>query len=535
MGSRREVQGRNPPMNGHGKSDSPVVPAKSPNKDGLELSASYGEPQTGTKGETPETAKGEPTESDEGGEPTAEGMEGRGLAKGNLSEQNVPRSQNRAGTPSALDRVGEVARRDKQVRFTTLLHHVYNLETLRWAYLKLKREAAPGVDGTTWREYGEQLEAKLEDLSLRLKRGAYRAKPVRRVLIPRPDGRQRPLGVTALEDKVVQRALVGVLNQIYEADFLGFSYGFRPERSQHDALDALAVGITEKKVHWVLDMDIRDFFGTINHGWLVRFVEHRIADRRIVRLIQKWLRAGVLEDGERKDTEEGTPQGGVVSPLLANIYLHHVFDLWAQHWRRQATGDVIIVRYADDIVVGFQKEADARQFRVDVAERFAKFGLELNPEKTRLLSFGRRAAARGRRNGQGKPETFDFLGFTHVCGRSRRGKFQLLRLTSRRRLQRKLGEVKTELRRRLHRPVPEVGRWLGSVIQGHINYYGVPLNYAALSSFRHQVIRRWRRALSRRSQKGYVTWARISRLASLWLPPVRITHPYPSERLCLTT
>jgi group II intron reverse transcriptase/maturase len=522
-------------MNGYGKSHSPLVPAKSPNKDGLDLSANYGEPQTGTKGETLDTAKGESKASDEGRELSAEGMEGRGLAEGNLGEQNVPRALNRAGTPSALERVGEVARRDKQVRFTTLLHHVYNPEMLRWAYFRLKREAAPGVDGMTWREYGEQLETNIEDLSLRLRRGAYRAKPVRRVLIPKPDGRQRPLGVTALEDKVVQRALVEVLNQIYEADFIGFSYGFRPERSQHDALDALAVGITEKKVHWVLDMDIRDFFGTIDHGWLVRFVEHRIADRRIVRLIQKWLRAGVLEDGERKDTEEGTPQGGVVSPLLANIYLHYVFDLWAQHWRRQAKGDVIIVRYADDIVVGFQKEAEARRFRADVAERFAKFGLELNPEKTRLLSFGRRAAARGRRSGRGKPETFDFLGFTHVCGRSRGGKFQLLRLTSRQRMRRKLSEVKAELRRRLHRPVPEVGRWLRSVIQGHVNYYGVPLNYAALSSFRYQVIRRWRRALSRRSQKARVTWARVSHLAKLWLPPVRITHPYPSERLCLTT
>jgi len=522
-------------MNGHGKSHSPLVPAKSPNKDYLELSASDGKPQTGTKGETPDTAKGEPKANDEVRDLSAEGMEGRGLAEGNLSGQNVPRTLNRTSTPSALEQVGEVARRDKQVRFTTLLHHVYNLETLRRAYLKLKREAAPGVDGMTWREYGEQLETKLEDLSLRLKRGAYRAKPVRRVLIPKPDGRQRPLGVTALEDKVVQRALVDVLDQIYEADFLGFSYGFRPGRSQHDALDALAVGITEKKVHWVLDMDIRDFFGTIDHGWLVRFVEHRIADRRIVRLIQKWLKAGVLEDGERQDTEEGTPQGGVVSPLLANIYLHHVFDLWAQHWRRQANGDVIVVRYADDIVMGFQKEADARRFWEDVAERFAKFGLELSPEKTRLLSFGRRAAARGRRSGRGKPETFDFLGFTHVCGKTPDGKFQLLRLTSRKRMRRKLSEVKAELRRRLHRPVPEVGKWLRSVIQGHVNYYGVPLNLAALKSFRYQVIRRWRHALSRRSQNGDMAWARVSHLARLWLPPVRITHPNPSERLCLTT
>src|SRR5574341_2660603 len=363
LGPRRKVQGRNPPMNGHGKSHSPLVPAKPPNKDGLGPSANYGEPQTGTKGETPETAKGEPTASDEGREPTAEGVEGRGLAEGNLNEQNVPRTLNRTGTPSALERVGEVARRDKQVRFTTLLHHVYNLETLRRAYLALKREAAPGVDGMTWREYGEQLETKLEDLSLRLKRGAYRAKPVRRVLIPKPDGRQRPLGVTALEDKVVQRALVEVLNQIYEADFLGFSYGFRPERSQHDALDALYVGITAKKVDWVLDMDIRDFFGTIDHGWLVRFIEHRVADRRVVRLIQKWLRAGVLEDGKRTRSDTGTVQGGSISPLLANLYLHYVFDLWTQRWRRtQARGEMIVTRFADDFVVGFEHRQDAERF-----------------------------------------------------------------------------------------------------------------------------------------------------------------------------
>jgi len=319
MGPRREVQGPNPPMNGHGKSDSSVVPAKSPNKGGLEPSVSDGEPQTGTKGETPDTAKCEPKASDEGRGLSTEGMEGRELAEGNLSEQNVLRALDRTSTPSALEQVGEVARRDKKVRFTTLLHHVYNQETLRRAYLRLKREAAPGVDGMTWREYGEQLETNLEDLSLRLKRGAYRAKPVRRVLIPKPDGRQRPLGVTALEDKVVQRALVEVLNQIYETDFLGFSYGFRPGRNPHDALDALAVGITERKVNWVLDMDVREFFTTIDHEWLVRFVEHRIADRRIVRLIQKWLKAGVLEDGERKDTEKGTPQGGVVTPRTQKV------------------------------------------------------------------------------------------------------------------------------------------------------------------------------------------------------------------------
>jgi group II intron reverse transcriptase/maturase len=328
---------------------------------------------------------------------------------------------------------------------------------------------------------------------------------------------------------------VEVLNAIYEADFLGFSYGFRPGRGQHDALDALHVGITRKKVNWVLDADIRGFFDAIVHEWLVKFVEHRIADRRIVRLIQKWLRAGVLEDGQRIQSELGTPQGGGVSPLLANIYLHYALDLWAHAWRRQAKGDVIIVRFADDVIVGFQYETEARRFWVDLVERFARFGLELHPEKTRLVEFGRFAAENRKRSGRDKPESFDFLGFTHVCGKSRKGKFSLLRRTSRKRMRRKLREVKTELRWRLHRPVPEVGRWLRAVIQGHVNYYGVPLNYAAVSTFRHQVIWLWRRALSRRSQKAYVNWTRMRRLVRRWLPPVRIVHLYPSERFHLTT
>ena len=437
--------------------------------------------------------------------------------------------------PSALERIGEVARRDRKVRFTTLMHHVYNLATLREAYFGLKRDAAPGVDGQTWREYGEQLEDNLKDLSERLKRGAYRAKPVRRVLIPKPDGGMRPLGVTTLEDKLVQRAVVEVLKQIYEADFLGFSYGFRPGRSQHQALDALYVGITERRVNWVLDLDIREFFDTINHEWLVKFVEHRIADRRIVRLIQKWLRAGVLEDGKRTPSEVGTPQGGGISPLLANIYLHHALDLWAQAWRRQAKGDVIIVRYADDGVVGFQHETEARRFRADLAERFAKFGLELHPAKTRLLEFGRHAAEDRKRNGRGKPESFDFLGFTHVCGKTRKGRFAVLRRTSRKRMRRKLGAIKVELRRRLHAPVPEVGRWLGAVLRGHFNYYGVPQNYAALNTFRYHVFWLWRRTLRRRSQKTRLTWERMRRLVLRYLPPARITHPYPNVRLRLST
>jgi RNA-directed DNA polymerase len=480
-------------------------------------------------------SQGRPKGPGKGGEPHAEGVEGRGQAEGNARPQNTLRTQGREGVPSARERIRQGAETDKGRRFTALLHHVYDIDNLREAYLGLKRDAAPGVDGETWRAYGEQLEANLADLSERLRRGAYRAKPVRRVFIPKPDGRQRPLGVTTLEDKVVQRALVTVLNCIYEADFLGFSYGFRPGRSQHHALNALSVGICRKKVNWVLDADIRGFFDAIGHECLVKLVEHRIADRRVVRLIQKWLSAGVLEDGEWTRSDMGTPQGGSVSPLLANIYLHYAFDLWVRDWRRQAKGDVIVVRFADDITVGFQHEWEARRFWNELRERLAAYGLELHPDKTRLIEFGPFAAPNRKRSGRGKPETFDFLGFTHVCGRTRKGRFTVLRLTMRKRLRAKLKEVNTNLRRRWHDPVPEVGRWLASIIRGHLNYYGVPLNSRALEAFHHRVICLWKRALSRRSQKGYVTWKRMRRIARRWLPPVRIVHPYPDQRLCLPT
>jgi len=491
-------------MNGHGKSDRPKVPMKSPNK---------------------------------AGQPVAEEMEGRGLAKGNPRQQNAPRTPSRPGALSALERVRQAARRDRKLRFTALLHHIYDLDMLRTAYLGLKREAAPGVDGETWRHYGEALEENLQDLADRLKRGAYRAKPVRRVYIPKADGRQRPLGVTALEDKLVQRATVEVLNAIYETDFLGFSYGFRPGRSQHQALDALYAGLLTKKVNWVLDVDIRGFFDAIDHGWLVQFVEHRIADRRVVRLIQKWLSAGVLEEGKRIRAKEGTPQGGSASPLLANLYLHYVFDLWVRAWRRkQARGDVIVVRFADDIVLGFQNESEAGRFRQELAERLGKFGLELHPEKTRLLEFGPTAAASRKRRGQGKPETFDFLGFTHICAKKRsNGRFTVLRQTIRKRLQAKLSEVKAELRRRMHDPIPEVGKWLGSVVGGHTRYYGVPMNSPAISQFRFQVGWLWHRALSRRSQNGRIRWDRMRRLIGRYLPPARVCHPYPLRRLGVIT
>jgi len=491
-------------MNGHGKSDRLTVPMKSPNK---------------------------------AGQPAAEGMEGNGLAKGNLRQQNAPRTPSQKGAHSALERVRQAARKDRRLRLTALLHHIYSLETLRAAYFSLKREAAPGVDGQRWRHYGEALEENLQDLSGRLKRGAYRAKPVRRVYIPKADGRQRPLGVTALEDKIVQRAAVEVLNAIYETDFLGFSYGFRPGRSQHNALDALYVGLLTRKVNWVLDIDIRGFFDAIDHGWMVKFVEHRVADRRVVRLIQKWLNAGVLEDGKRMRMEEGTPQGGSASPLLANIYLHYAFDLWVQAWRRKrASGDVIVVRFADDIVVGFQSKSDAERFWAELIERMRKFRLELHPEKTRLLEFGSFAAENRERRGQGKPETFNFLGFTHICGKKRsNGRFTVVRQTIRKRLQAKLSEVKAELRRRMHDPIPEVGKWLGSVVGGHIRYYGVPMNSRALQVFRFQVGWLWHRALSWRSQKGRVLWERMRRIIDRYLPPAHICHPYPLRRLGVIT
>jgi RNA-directed DNA polymerase len=491
-------------MDGHGKSDKPVVPMKSPNK--AEQSA-------------------------------AEGTEGKGLAKGNLRQQNAPRTPSREGVHNALERVRQAAKKDREMRFTALLHHVYNVATLREAYFALKREAAPGVDGETWRHYGEGLEHNLQDLSERLKRGAYRAKPVRRVYIPKADGRQRPLGVTALEDKIVQRATVEVMNAIYETDFVGFSYGFRPGRSQHNALDALYTGLLTKKVNWVLDIDIRGFFDAIKHEWLVKFIEHRIADRRVVRLIQKWLNAGVLEEGKRMQMEEGTPQGGSASPLLANVYLHYAFDLWALAWRRKlATGDMIVVRFADDVVVGFQSKLDAERFWKELIDRFRKFGLELHPEKTRLLEFGPFAAANRQRRGQGKPETFNFLGFTHICGKKRsNGRFTVIRQTIRKRLQAKLSEVKAELKRRMHDPIPEVGKWLGSIVGGHIRYYGVPMNGPALNVFRFQVGRLWHRALEHRSQNGRVLWDRMRRLIARYLPPVQIYHPYPLRRLGVIT
>jgi len=433
----------------------------------------------------------------------------------------------------ALGRVRKAARHRKKERFTALLHHI-NQDTLRMAFYALKRDAAPGVDGVTWTDYEADLEPRLADLHGRVHRGAYRPQPSRRTYIPKADGRQRPLAIAALEDKIVQGAVVMVLNAIYEEDFLGFSYGFRPGRGQHDALDALVVGITSTKVNWILDADIRSFFDTVSQEWLIRFVEHRIGDPRIIRLIQKWLRAGVLEDGAVTVSEKGTGQGSVASPMLANIYLHYVIDLWANRWRQQeATGDMIIVRYADDIVVGFEQEADAHRFLDALRTRLEEFALSLHPEKTRLIEFGRHAAARREQRGLGKPETFNFLGFTFISGKSRRGGFLVKRKTRRDRMTAKLLEVKEELRRRMHRPIPEQGRWLKQVVSGFFNYHAVPTNSRALSAFRYHVTLLWRRALRRRSQKDRLSWGRITRLADDWLPRPRVLHPWPSVRFAV--
>jgi group II intron reverse transcriptase/maturase len=462
-------------------------------------------------------------------------MEGRGLAKGNVSQQNAHRTQSRERAPNALDRVRQAARRDKEAKFTALLHHV-TPESLEASFNELKRKAAPGVDGVTWEQYGTGLAKNVRELHDRLQRGAYRAKPSRRVYIPKSDGRLRPLGIAALEDKLVQRAVVGVLNNIYESDFQGFSYGFRPGRSPHEALDALATAIVRKKVNWVLDADIRGYFDTINHEWLMKFVEHRVRDKRVLRLIQKWLSAGVLEAGRWTASEEGTPQGATVSPLLANIYLHYVLDLWVRQWRKQvARGDVIITRWADDFVVGFQHRDDAERFQKDLRERLRNFSLELHPEKTRLIEFGRYAQLNRAARGEKKAETFDFLGFTHICGKAKEEKFLLMRQTIKKRMRAKLLEVKLELLRRRHQPIKEQGKWLSSVVRGHFAYYAVPTNSRALQCFRKSITRLWLRTLRKRSGRDRTTWVTLGHLERRWLPKALIQHPWPNVRFDVRT
>src|ERR1700692_1038692 len=463
-------------------------------------------------------------------EPSAENEEGRPLIKENAGQPNTHPTQSGKRVSHGLAGVRKAARDNKEMKFTALLHHL-TIDLLRESFYSLKRKAAPGVDGVTWQEYEDGLEDRLTDLHGRVHRGAYRAKPSRRVYIEKADGGQRPLGVAAMEDKLVQHAVVTILNLIYEEDFLGFSYGFRPGRSQHQALDALSYALLKKKVNYVLDADIRGFFDNLDKSWLVQFVEHRVADPRILRLIQKWLNAGVMEEGEWSNTKTGSPQGSVISQLLANLYLHYAFDLWVNMWReKRAHGEVVVVRYADDIILGFQHQADADRFLENLQERLGMFGLELHPDKTRRIEFGRFAEQNRERRGEGKPETFDFLGFTHISGKNRLGRFTVRRKTIRKRMRAKLRELKQQLRERMHDPVRQTGQWLKSIVQGHFLYYAVPGNIDSLGVFRDRLTGHWWLTLRRRSQQRPISWKRTLALAARWLPKPRILHPYPAYR-----
>ena len=468
--------------------------------------------------------------TNEGASRPEESAEGRPRTKENTVEFSTPPAQNGRGVSQGLSGVRRVARERKEEKFTSLLHHL-NVDLLRQSYYALKRKAAPGVDGMRWGDYQEGLEDRLKDLHSRIHGGRYRAQPVRRAYIEKADGKQRPLGIASLEDKIVQQAVVTILNEIYEVDFKGYSYGFRPGREPHQALDALHVGITRKRVNWIFDADIREFFDHVQHEWLMQFLGHRIADRRVLRLIQKWLKVGALEGGEWLACEEGTPQGAVASPLLANVYLHYVFDQWVEAWRKKvARGDMVVVRYADDLVVGFQHRADAERFQEEFRERLAKFGLEVHPEKTRLIEFGRQAWAKRKQPGKGKLETFQFLGFTHYCGENSKGYFTVWRETVKKRMRAKLSEVKQELRTRMHEPIAQTGKWLKQVVQGYYQYHAVPGNLRRLGVFRERLRRLWRHTLRRRGQKQRLTWEKLDRIFSRWIPKPRPLHPYPGAR-----
>ena len=469
------------------------------------------------------------------GQPSAEAGEERAQMKENIVQSHMHLTQSGDRMSQGLDGVRKAAEERKQERFTSLFYHL-NVDLLRDSFHGLQRKAAPGVDGVTWQEYEVGLEDRLVDLHARVHRGAYRAQPSRRVYIPKADGRQRPLGIAAVEDKIVQQAVVTILNQIYEVDFKGFSYGFRPGRSPHQALDALNVGIQRKKVNWVLDADIRSFFDNMSHKWTMKFIEHRVADPRMLHLIQKWLKAGVSQDGQWSETNVGTPQGAVVSPLIASVYLHYTFDLWADVWRRKiANGDVIIVRYADDLVMGFQHWADAVRFLEEFKERLAKFGLELHPDKTRLIEFGRYAARDRKQRGAGKPETFNFLGFTHYCGQRHKTKtFTVWRITAKKRMVAKLKAIKAELQRRMHDRTSQVGEWLRKLVTGYYQYHAVPGNIDQLRIFRKRVNRLWRNVLVRRSQTARKKWEKFTPVFERWITPPRILHPYPEARFYAT-
>jgi group II intron reverse transcriptase/maturase len=465
------------------------------------------------------------------GLPSAEAVEGRTSPKGNGGETAAARTQRRDAASNGLVAVRQAARQSKSVRFTALLHHI-SVDLLKQSYHSLARDSAPGIDGVTWQAYGENLEAKLTELHDRIHKGSYRARPARRTYIPKADGSQRPLSIWCLEDKIVQQAVVTVLEAIYEEDFVGFSYGFRPGRGQHDALDALHVGILRRQVNWVLDADIRGFFDAMSHSWIIRFLEHRIADKRILRLVAKWLKVGIVEDGRVIRGTRGAPQGAVVSPILANVYLHYVYDLWAHRWRQMmASGDMIVVRYADDTIVGFQHEHEAKAFLHDLQERMRAFELALHPDKTRMIRFGRYAAKQREKLGEGKPETFDFLGFTHFCTRSRRwGSFVIGRKTIKKRLRAKLKAIKVELRKSMHNPIAKTGAWVKQMLQGHLNYFAVSGNDKSLWWFFNEVRWLWLKSLRRRSQRARLSWEKFTRLVDRFFPPIKVLHPLPCHR-----
>lgn len=519
-------------MNGHGKSDRLIVPKKPTNKTEALAAKAPWQSLNGHEGGNAGHIQGRTCSNGAASVTVAEQVEGRGLTEGNSGKRNRYRTQRRERLQHALAGVHSATKRDRKGKMTALWHHVYKVEHLHAAYWAIKPKAAAGVDGVTWHTYGEKLDANLRDLSKRLQTGSYRAQPVKRVYIPKPDGRQRPIGITALEDKIVQRATAEVLNAVYETEFKGFSYGFRPGRSQHNALDALWVGVMTRKINWVLDADIRGFFDAMDHEWLIKFTEHRIGDRRVIRHIKKWLKAGVMEAGELRDTVDGCPQGGSISPILANVYLHYVYDLWADKWRGQSSrGQVIIIRYADDIIMGFQYEDDAKRFHTELRERMSHFGLELHPDKTRLIEYGRYAHERRRNRGEAKPETFSFLGFTHVCGTTREGGYTVRRKPDRKRTSRKLKQLKQEIRRRIRQPIPTQGAYLRQVLLGYFQYFSIPGISRIMDKFRKSVSWLWYRALRRRSHKTRLTWERMLRLIKRWLPIPRIVHPCPLERL----
>ena len=461
----------------------------------------------------------------------AEAVEERTSPEGNGGQAAAVRTQRRAAASNGLTGVRQAARHSKSERFTALLHHI-TIDILKRSYFALKRNAAPGIDGVTWRAYGEDLDEKLKDLHARVHKGSYRARPAKRTRIPKADGSKRPLSVWCLEDKIVQQAVVCVLEAIYEEDFVGFSYGFRPGRGQHDALDALHVGILRRRVNWVFDADIQGFFDAMSHDWIMRFLKHRIADKRILRLIAKWLKVGIVEDGRVTRCSRGAPQGAVISPILANVYLHYAYDLWVHRWRRTtATGDVVVIRYADDTIVGFQHEYEARAFLEDLKERLRLFDLTLHPVKTRLIRFGRHAIKQRERLGEGKPETFDFLGFTHFCTRSRKwGSFVIGRKTIKKRMIATLRSIKMELRRRMHDPIAKTGAWVERVLKGHLNYFAVSGNDPSLWWFFNEVRWRWLKTLKRRSQKAFLNWERFTSLTDRYFPPIRVRHPLPCHR-----